>query len=283
MSKTVTLLRELRQFQTPDTVTPYVGTLAAATYPVSDVEVRGTDEYVQVTTWICSKSNGVTYAVVDEVVPPVTDGISEKALTDTLQRFRGYVYASGNPRYTGSLPNTVVPLVPPKQDDCCTFVEDLVVHAFQAAGFAFVWDQHRHEQLVVADWNNLWSPPQGLAESGLARAVVGPSSSTPFPQPWTVCQAWSPSSGHSFIVMATHAPTGKVLILESNYAFGFSGPGLRGLGGLDQYLTSGPPANWYTDPEVPTWDQVKERYSTGIAYAQLKILTDTLQWGKSVS
>lgn len=282
MSKTVTLLQELRQFQVPDTATPYVGKLAVGSYPVIATEVRGTDAYVQLGTWICSQSGSTTYAVVDDVAPPVVEGISEKALTDTLQRFRGYVYSLSSPRYTGPIPNVNVALEPPKQDNCCTFVEDLVVHGFQAGGLVFGWDLHRHNQMMVADWNDLFSPPHGVAEAGLARAVVGPSTALPLPPPWTVCQGWGASSGHTFIVLAVHAPTDKVLILESNSAYGFSGPGLRGLGDLDNYLSSGPPANWFEDPDVPTWAQIRAKYSTGIAMAQLKVLTSSLVWGKSL-
>lgn len=275
----VRLLQDLKQFNSPDTSTPSVGKLVVGTYEVVGHEVRGSDEYVRVATWICSKSGSNTYAVLG--APPVEEGIDEQALVTTLQRFRGYVYSLNYPKYTGPIPNVTVPLEPPKQDSCCTFVEDLVVHGFQLAGFSFEWNQVRHDQMMVADWNDLWSPPHGVADAGLARAVQGPSTSLLLPQPWTVCQGWGKTSGHTFIVLATHQETGKVLVLESNSAYGFSGPGLRGLGDLDGYLSSGPPADWWKKPSVPTWADLLGNYSTGIAAAQLKVRTSTLVWGKS--
>lgn len=275
----VRLLQDLNQFGLPDTTTPKVGKLAAGTYEVVGRETSGNDEYVQVTTWICSKSNGVTYAVFEE--PPVVDGIDEQALVTTLQRFRGYVYSLNSPKYTGPIPNVTVPLEPPKQDSCCTFVEDLVVHGFQLGQWSFYWDQVRHDQMMVADWNDLWSPPHGVADAGLARSVQGPSTSLPLPQPWTVCQGWGATSGHTFIVLAVHSQSNKVLLLDSSSAFGYSGPGLRGLGDLDAYLSSGPPADWWTKPSVPTWASILKSYSNGIAMAQLLVKTNTLVWGKS--
>ncbi len=277
----VRLLQDLRQFHVPDTSTPNTGTLAVGTYEVVGLEVRGTDEYVAVKTWICARSNGVTYAVVEE--PPVVGGIDEQALTTTLQRFRGYVYSINDPRYTAPIPNVDPPmkLEPPKQDSCCTFAEDLIVHAFELARFPFAWSQARHDQMMVANWNDIWSPPHAVADAGLARPVQGPSTTLPLPQPWTLCQAWGKSSGHTFIVLAVHSATGKVLLLESSSAYGFSGPGLRGLGDLDGYLSSGPPKDWWTRSSVPTWTQICELYSTGIAMAQLKVNTASLVWGKS--
>jgi hypothetical protein len=277
----VTLLRELRLFPVADTGVPYVGTLAAGTYEAIAVETRGSDQYVQVGTWICSASNGTTYATLDTVHPPITDGIDEEFLVEVLQEFRGYSYASSNPRYTGPIPNITIPIAPPKQNNCCVFVEDLVVHAFEAARWTFHWDITRHNQLMIADWNDIWTPPHGVADAGLALAVSGPSTLQALPAPWTVCQGWNGSSGHTFIVLAVHAQTQKVLILESTNGYGLNGPGLRGLGDLDNYLASGPPPGWWLQSSVPTWQDIRERYSTGIAMAQLKVLTSTLVWGKS--
>lgn len=276
----VRLLQSLRQFAVPDTSSPNVGTLAQGTYEAVSVEMRGSDLYVQVGTWICAKSNGVTYAVLENATPPVTDGIDEVELIAVLQRFRGYIYSLENPRYTGPIPNVSVPLEPPKQDSCGIFVEDLVVHGFQEAQWTFTWNLYRHNQMMVADWNELWSPPHGVADAGLARAVSGPSTELPLPAPWSVCQGWG-KNGHTFIVVAVHSETRKVLILESSSVYGFSGPGLRGLGDLDGYLLTGPPADWWKKPSVPTWDDILKIYSTGIAMAQLKVLTSTLVWGRS--
>lgn len=285
MTTATTLIPNLTQFNVPDTSTPVVGRLGAAdlTYEVLATKAVGTDEYAQISTWICTKSNGVDYARVASPTPPVTDGISEAALTNYLQKFTGFVYSVSNPRYTARLPGVTLPLAPPKQNSCCIFGEDLVVHAFEMAGWSFVWDQARHDGMMVADWNALWSPPYVLIDAGLA--LPGPTWATPatLPEPWSYCQGWGPNGGHSFIVVATHAATGKVLVLDSSKSHGYSGPGFWGVGDLDQFLASGPPADWWDEakyPNVPTWADLIALYSMGLAYAQLRVLTSSLVWGR---
>jgi len=275
----VTLLRDLNQYLEPDTGTPSVGRAAAGTYPLLAVETRGADEYVQIGTWICSASGTSVYAVVNGPPPPsILDGIEESFLTDYLQRFRGYSYSLSEPRYTAPLPGVTVKIEPPKQNNCCVFVEDLIVHAFQAAGWAFSWNLTRHNQMMIVYWDDLWSPPRCLGEVDIALGMLEPAETGPLPAPWTVCQGWGTSSGHTFIVVASHAPTGKVLLLESNSAYGLNGPGFRGLGDLDPYLDSGP-GRWWEDPDVPTWAAVHAKYPSGIATAQLRVLTSSLVWG----
>lgn len=287
-TQTVTTLQSLPQFYVPDTSGYKAGSLFVGTYPVIATEMRGTDEYVQLGTWICSKSNGVVYAVVNEPTPPITEGVDEAALTTMLQTFRGYSYNVSYPKYSSPIPNVPgLPLAPPKQNSCCIFIEDLVVHAFQYANFAFAWTQHKHDQMMVADWNDLFSPPHALSEPGdgcLGLPTVEPKDSQSLPPPWSVCQGWGPTSGHTFIIIAYHSANDRVLMLDSSSAHGYSGPGLRGLGDLDQFLSSGPPDDWWDEkkyPNVPTWTQLRATYSTGIAYSQLKVLTSTLRWGRS--
>lgn len=251
------------------------------TYDALRVEQRGGDQYVQVPVWICSESQGVVYAAVGQGSAPILSGISESALTGYLQRFAGWTFSISKPAYTTEIPNVEgLRIAPPKQNSCCIFAEDYTVHGFEAGGWDFAWDQHRHDQMMVADWNDLWSPPKALYESGIALSLRMPGEQVDLPEPWTVCQGWGPNSGHTFTVVACHKKTGKVLILESNNAYGMNGPGFRGLGDLTPFLESGPPPSWWEIPAVPTWDQIRATYSSGIASAQLKVLTASLHWGR---
>lgn len=279
--RSVTLLQPLNVFPEASTKVPSAGRLSAGTLDALRVEQRGGDQYAQVAVWICTASQGVTYAVVNPCPAPVLSGIPESAITGYLQKFAGWTFSLNYPKYTAPIPNVPnLPLAPPSQNSCCIFVEDFVVHGFVAGRWAFEWGKERHDQMMVADWNQIWSPPQAVAEADLARPVVMPPSQTDaLPEPWTLCQGWGPSTGHTFVAVAAHAETRKVLLLESNNAYGLNGPGFRGLGSLGNYLPDGPPPNWWEVASVPTWDQIRATYSTGIASAQLKVLTSTLVWG----
>lgn len=280
MSRTVTLLQPLNTFAVPSTAPPSVGRLMSGDYRAIQTVQQGTDEYVLAGVWICAASNGVTYAVVSRRSPPIISGISETNLVKMVQSFAGWTYNAGDPRYSAEIPNVVgLKLAPPKQNSCCILVEDLTVHAFDAAGWTFDWNQHCHDQMMVANWNNLWSPPQAIAESGLGVSYEAPGTNFDLPHPWTVCQGWGPSSGHTFVVVAAHAETTKVLIFESNNAYGLNGPGFRGLGPIANF-PDGPPPNWWLEPGVPTWEQVLRYYSNGIAMSQLKVRTASLVWGR---
>lgn len=279
MSESVILNQFLNIFQGPNTSSPKIGSLAPGTYPVLEVLPGPDADYVKVRVeaYLCSRWMGTTYAtVVEDEFPfaPITDGIDPSFFNTTLHRFKGVVYSGSESRYTGPIPGCSVKLMPPKQDNCCTFMEDLIVHAFELAKFPFVWNMDRHSEMMISDSNNLWSPPSAVLTAGLAVPVT---SMAALPPPYSLCQGWNITSGrskgHTFLVVESHRPTRKVLILESNAGGGFSGPGYRGLGGLDQYLDSGVPSNWYEDPQVPTWEQMHEQYPTGIHLARLKVNT----------
>jgi hypothetical protein len=58
---------------------------------------------------------------------------------------------------------------------------------------------------------------------------------------------------------SSHAPTDKVLILESNTAYGLDGVGYRSIGMLrDKGLK--PPVQWWNLPDVWTWRRVCSTY-----------------------
>lgn len=71
--------------------------------------------------------------------------VQETEIIRLLASFKGYIYASASkgqePRYPFALPGVSVKLAPPKQNDCCSFVEALVVKAWaNVHGSAFVWN-----------------------------------------------------------------------------------------------------------------------------------------------
>lgn len=278
MNDTVVFLQPLKVFQAPDTSLPPVAILPVDDYPVVTVrENYPTPEtdYVQLRldVWVCSRWKNQVYAqVVPDEPPfaPIPDGMPESFLQAELHAFKGVVYGEGH--YTGPIPGCNVKLMPPRQDNCGTFLEDLIVHAFQKGKFPFTWNRQRHDEMMISSVDNLWSPPTAILLSGLGVPVDQPSF---LPPPWSLCQGWTvrngTSKGHTFMVVASHRPTRKVLVLESNAGGGFSGPGYRGLGGLDQYLDTGVPPDWYTRPGVPTWEDMHRAYTSGIALARLKI------------
>nr|WP_253894460.1 hypothetical protein [Myxococcus xanthus] len=59
--------------------------------------------------------------------------------------------------------------------------------------------------------------------------------------------------------MGHHSETHKVLVLESNVAYGLDGVGYRGLGNLRDVGLQ-PPADWWTRSEVWTWRRICSTY-----------------------
>jgi hypothetical protein len=103
-----------------------------------------------------------------------------------------------------------------------------------------------------------FSPVTAAVESAMAIPVPSPDAP---PHPWTLIQGWRQQwrGGHTFLIVDHHAATDKVLMLESNSAYGLDGVGYREIGTLrDKGIT--PPAQWWTLPKVWTWRQVCSTY-----------------------
>ncbi|WP_228560074.1 MULTISPECIES: hypothetical protein [unclassified Myxococcus] len=66
-------------------------------------------------------------------------------------------------------------------------------------------------------------------------------------------------SGQYFPILGHHSETHKVLVLESNVAYGLDGVGYRGLGNLRDVGLQ-PPADWWTRSEVWTWRRICSTY-----------------------
>jgi hypothetical protein len=267
----------LRGFVLPDTTSQFEGYVEPGDYHVLE-EKPGTDsDYARLEvptlgandTWICTRWRTQKYAeILDVPAPPAAKrlsfqdeplAVSEDRLVALLADFQDFRYDYDDGRYPWPLPGVKLPLAPPKTNNCCTFVEALTVKAFsEAHGAAFEWDARRHRQMMISSNEDYFSPVSAAVESGMAVAVL--SHDAP-PHPWTLIQGWRQQwrGGHTFLIVDHHAATDKVLILESNSAYGLDGVGYREIGTLrDKGIK--PPAQWWTLPKVWTWRQVCSTY-----------------------
>ncbi|MDM0053034.1 peptidoglycan-binding protein [Variovorax sp. J22R115] len=205
--------------------------------------------------------------------------VQETEIIKLLASFKGFTYGFASkgqaPRYPFDLPGIGVQLAPPKQNDCSTFVEALLVKAWaNVHGRAFVWNMDRHEKMMIQDPDHVYSPVTAVIEASMAKAV---SSTTRPPPPWSLVQGWTtlkPLSGHTFLVVAVDPVTSRVLTLESNFTYGMSGPGCRELGDLDSFTNLHPGKDWPKDPSLWTWLKFVSTYPY-MQLAQLNVLNPT--------
>lgn len=220
-------------------------------------------------TWICTRWKSQSYAQLLTVEPPPGAvrqsfegeplAITEARLGELLVGFRDFRYDYDEARYPWPLPGVKLPMAPPQLNNCCTFVEALVVKAFaDAHGQAFEWSAERHRQMMIMSSEDYFSPVTVAIESGMGLPVPSPDAP---PHPWTLVQGWRQQwrGGHSFLVVDHHAQTDKVLILESNSSYGLDGVGYRGLGNLRDVGVK-PPAGWWERDAVWTWRKVCSTY-----------------------
>ncbi|NVJ26328.1 hypothetical protein HUW62_34410 [Myxococcus sp. AM011] len=270
----------LRGFALPDTSTQPEGYVEAGDYLVLEEKARHPTpdtDYVRLLvpqlrgldTWVCTRWRTQRYAtlVSHERAPAMARllldneplAVLEERLTTLLGAFLDYRYDVSRAYYPWALPGVRVQLAPPRLNNCCTFVEALLVKAFsEVHGAAFSWDMRRHRQMMIASTQDYFSPVTAAVESGMA--LLAPSADVP-PHPWTLIQGWRSQwgSGHTFLAVDFHAGTDKVLVLESNAGFGLDGVGYRGFGNLrDVGLQA--PAQWWTRSEVWTWRRICSTY-----------------------
>jgi hypothetical protein len=87
-----------------------------------------------------------------------------------------------------------------------------------------------------------------------------------------VAQGWRTStSGHTFIILARHAPTDRVLTLEANLAYSLNGVGYRNLGNLRNFPGCRPPARWWENAAAPLWRDIVARCASGLKMARLNV------------
>ena len=294
------LNQSLNCFEEADTSSAVLGKLEAGTYDLLELKENFPDadtDYAQVfdpgldrNVWICSRYKDTRYAseeasAAEGEESPVaavsydfeTDNqaIDEQLLIDALQPFADFSYDLHEPNYPYALNGIKVPLaaeVGEPKNNCCTFVEGLLVHAWQNAVDDFPWSNANHGQMMIYSKDDYFSPVTCLVERGMAVAV--PDADTP-PQPWTVIQGWRDQwkGGHTFIILDYHEPTGRVLTLESNSGYDLNGVGYRNIGNIGDYPH--PTADWWEDERLWTWDKVKSAY----AYRkQAKLKVKNISW-----
>ena len=266
----VSLSTPLRAFREPDTQSPVEARLPAATYPVLDVKEGTASTYVAVrsalsadgSSWVCIRSGAKMYGTLftHDAAPAArapfsgdAHAIAESALVASLKAFVGWGYDLHHPRYPKDLGAVALPKAPPRVNNCCSFVEALVVDAF-----ALAWDVDRHGEMMIdsaADW---FSPVTALLGSGAA-VPAGVDELAP-PSPWTVFQGWRTQwgGGHTFIAVDHHFETDKVLVLESNCTADLNGVGWRGIGKLAADALA--PKEWWTLPGVWAWERIMSTY-----------------------
>lgn len=195
--------------------------------------------------------------------------IPESALTALLPAFSDYTYNLQSVRYPWQIPGVSLPLAPPKLINCCTFVEALLVRAWaNTHGGAFAWNSGRHAQMMISTGDDLFSPVTAAIQSEMATPIPPGQP----PTSWCVAQAWrSSTSGHTFIILARHAPTDRVLTLEANQAYSLNGVGYRNFGNLRNFPGCRPPARWWENPAAPLWRDIVARSANGLKLAKLNV------------
>jgi hypothetical protein len=268
----------LRGYEQPDTQSQREGSLEPGKYIIKEYRPNfpNTDtDYALVLapalgagdTWICSRWKDQHYAQISESAPIHTEpmdfdnvpfAVPEEAIVSLLPQFADFTYDLDEARYPFQLPGVRVPQAPPKYNNCCTFVEALLVGAWANVHRDFQWSPARHGQMMIFSSDDYYSPVTAVVESEMGVAVANPD--TP-PHPWTVIQGWRRQwrNGHTFIIVDHHVPTDRVLTLESNSAYKLDGVGFRGIGNLRD--TNGrPPGNWWEQSDLWTWQRIQATY-----------------------
>jgi len=185
--------------------------------------------------------------------------VPEAALIHRLKAFENFTYDLDEARYPYKLPGVHLPQAPPRYNNCCTFVEALLVRAWaDEYKRRFRWSSHRHGQMMIFSNDDFFSPVTAVVEGKMAIAVQDPD--TP-PHPWTLIQGWRRQwrGGHTFLIVDHHAPTDRVLTLESNSSYNLTGVGFRTIGNL-RGMEIQPPENWWKIEDLWTWERVCSTY-----------------------
>ncbi len=189
-----------------------------------------------------------------------TSAVDESAITDLLVQFDEYGYDLKEPAYPYQLEGIRVPQSPPNpaQNNCCTFVEAILVKAWQDTIESFEWNNQRHAQMMIYSADDFFSPITAAVESGMAEKI---EDSDAAPQPWTIIQGWKTqwTGGHTFLIIDHNKETDAVLTLESNKGFGLDGVGFRKIG-MARDFDNQPPSYWWQTPGLQTWEQMKNLY-----------------------
>ena len=110
------------------------------------------------------------------------------------------------PTYPHALKGVKVPLGPPAQNNCCTFIEGLLVKSWADKFPEFKWDNKRHGQMMITSDKDYFSPVTALVDNGMAKKIDDIEAP---PQPWIAIQGWKTektastkwSGGHTFLIV----------------------------------------------------------------------------------
>lgn len=268
--------RRLKGFVSPDTASQFEGYVDPGRYEVLEQKVNypnSDTDYVRISapflgandTWLCLRWKQQSYGTLANVTPPArtiptaeADYLPESALIDELPSFFQYTYDFDHAYYPVPLNNVRVPLAPPETNNCCTFVEALIVQAWQKNSASFSWSAERHRQMMIMSEEDYFSPITALVEADIAVFVPDPETR---PSPWTVIQGWRHKwrGGHTFIIVDYDPETDHVLTLESNNAYKLNGVGFREIGNLRD-VGGRPPLHWAHTPRLWTWNGIMATY-----------------------
>lgn len=273
-----TLPNRLKGFVDADSSSQAEGFLQPGKYVVLEVRENhpnGETDYARVRapelgagdTWICTRWQDQRYADIQVVESPGAErqafddaplAVSEEALIGLLGAFHEFTYDLDEARYPYALPGVRVPQAPPASNNCCTFVEALVVKAWTDIHDAVGWDTERHRQMMIYSSDDFFSPVTAAIDSGMAIAAPDADAA---PHPWTLVQGWRRqwSGGHTFLIVDHHEPTDRVLTLESNSSYELNGVGFRSIGNLRD-VGGRPPDEWWNRDGLWTWERVRSTY-----------------------
>lgn len=271
------LLYPLKGFEDPDTSSQMQGFVPSGKYLVIEFRENypnADTDYAHIAvpsmgdeeTWICTRWKGHHYTTIEtKTVVPTTNykfdqdpkAVPERSLTSLLVDFHDFTYDLDRARYPYALSGFKAPLAPPATNNCSTFVEALVVKAWENSISGFKWSLENHKQMMIYSADDYYSPVTCLINAEMAQAVPDHDQ---LPHPWTVIQGWRKqwTSGHTFMILDHHPDTDRVLTLESNSAYKLNGVGYRMIGNVKQFPK--PPDNWWDNDRLWTWAQIKSVY-----------------------
>lgn len=268
--KKIKLLRKLNVFEKADTQSTMLGTLEEGAYELSEFLKNQPDsntDYALVfdpekrrNVWVCVRYKQETYAIVDAEKSSGIQGeksIDEQALVELLPLFSDYSYDLKEAYYPFQLPGCKVPVSGPKQNNCCTFVEALIVKAWENSFPGFNWSNQNHGKMMIFSADDFFSPITCLVAENMATAIEDTDEA---PKPWTVVQGWRPQwkGGHTFMILDYHEATDRVLTLESNSFYQLNGVGYRMLGNFSE--VGNPGSEWWRNDDLWTWSRIKSAY-----------------------
>jgi hypothetical protein len=262
--------QELKTFVDADTQSTTIGMLKIGEYDIVEIKnnypnaatdyIMLTDTEIQKNVWICSRYKETTYAsIMQQTLDFSNDAnaIDEVALIKLLPAFNLFTYDLHDTTYPFKLKGCNLPQSPPARNNCCTFVEALVVKAWEESINNFSWNTACHSQMMILSADDYFSPITCLIEQKMALAVDDDEQA---PRPWTVIQGWRSKwrGGHTFIIIDYDPVTDRVLTLESNAAYLLNGVGYRMIGAIAE--TPKPPTSWAQNESLWTWSRIKSAY-----------------------